>query len=360
MNEIYAFLIVFALAFSVSAALVPLMIHLGLRWNIVQVAGGRRRHKGRMSILGGGAIFIGFMVAAFAAQYLPIERFDPKEVMRFVGLVIGAVIIFIIGLLDDLYELNPLQIGIGQIFAAAAAIFFHIFIETVNNPFSGQQTDPFPHLVTITLTMFWLGVMMNTVNFLDGVDGLAAGVAAITGVMLFIHSAFVLQPAQTSVSLLPLAMTGASLGFLIYNFYPAKIFMGGGALFLGYLVGTLSIIGGAKMATILLVMGLPLMDFAWQVINRMRQGRNPMKGDRGHLHFRLQDIGISPRTIALTYYAFCAFFGVLTLTVTSQLFKFIAFGVMVMILGAGFFAVARQSSLNGGGSSDSSTAGVSS
>lgn len=358
MNQNYAFLIVFALAFSVTAALVPLMIRLGLRWNIAQEPGGRRLHSGRMSILGGAAIFCGFMVAAFAAQLLPIDRFDPKEVMRFVGLILGGVIIFIVGLLDDIYELNPLQIGIGQIFAAGAAIMFHIFIETVNNPLSGQQVDPFPRLVTITLTMFWLGVMMNTVNFLDGVDGLAAGVAAITGVMLFVHSAFVLQPAQTSVSLLPLAMSGAALGFLIYNFHPAKIFMGGGALFLGYLVGTLSIIGGAKMATILLVMGLPLMDFAWQVVNRARKGRNPMRGDRGHLHFRLRDMGVSPRVIALSYYAFCAFFGVLTLTVTSQLFKFIAFGAMVIILALAFFAVARQSSMVRG-SSDSSAADAS-
>jgi UDP-GlcNAc:undecaprenyl-phosphate GlcNAc-1-phosphate transferase len=359
MNQNNAFLIVFALAFSVSAALVPLMIRLGLRWNIAQEPGGRRQHSGRMSVLGGVAIFGGFMVAAFAAQLLPIDRFDPKEIMRFVGLILGGVLIFIVGLLDDIYELNPLQIGIGQILAAGAAIMFHIFIETVNNPFSGQQVDPFPRLVTITLTMFWLGVMMNTVNFLDGVDGLAAGVAAITGVMLFIHSAFVLQPAQTSVSLLPLAMSGAALGFLIYNFHPAKIFMGGGALFLGYLVGTLSIIGGAKMATILLVMGLPLMDFAWQVINRARKGRNPMQGDRGHLHFRLRDMGVSPRTIALSYYAFCAFFGILTLTVTSQLFKFIAFGAMVVILALGFFAVARQSNVERK-SSDSSAAGASS
>lgn len=168
-----------------------------------------------------------------------------------------------------------------------------------------------------------------------------------------------LQPAQTSVSLLPLAMTGAALGFLIFNFHPAKIFMGGGALFLGYLVGTLSIIGGAKMATVLLVMGLPLMDFAWQVINRARKGRNPMRGDRGHLHFRLRDMGVNPRTIALSYYVFCAFFGVLTLTVTSQLFKFIAFGAMVVVLALAFFAIARQSS-GTRRSSDSSAAGASS
>jgi UDP-GlcNAc:undecaprenyl-phosphate GlcNAc-1-phosphate transferase len=341
MDRNLAFLIVFALALSVSLFVTPLMIRIGLRFGIIQIPGGRRKHRGKISILGGVAIFAGFTVAAVAAQFLPIERFDPKEIVRFGGLITGGAIIFIFGLLDDLFELSPLQMGIGQILAAGAAVGGQIFIETLNNPFTGTQTDPFPYLVTVVVSMFWLGVMMNTVNFMDGLDGLAAGVAAITGLMLFANSAFVLNPAQTSVSLLPLAMTGAALGFLVYNFYPARVFMGGSAVFLGYLVGTLSIIGGAKMATVLLVMGLPLMDFSWQVINRIRKGRNPMYGDRGHIHFRLQDLGLGQRRIVLTYYLFCAFFGILTLITTSQFFKFVTFGVMVLILVAAFALVSR-------------------
>jgi UDP-GlcNAc:undecaprenyl-phosphate GlcNAc-1-phosphate transferase len=339
-SEIIAFIIVFTLAFSLSLALVPLAIRLGLRWNMVAIPGGRRKHSGKISKFGGLAIFGGFMVAALVAQTLPIPRFDPNEIIRFTGLILGACLIFAVGILDDLVELNAVQLGIAQILTAAIAIAFQIFIETINNPFSGQQTDPFPYLVTVTLSMFWLGVMINTVNFMDGLDGLAAGVGVITGLMLFVHSAFILQ--QVSVSLLPLALAGASLGFLVFNFYPAKVFMGGGAYLLGYLIGTLSIIGGAKMATILLVMGLPLMDFAWQVFNRMRQGRNPMHGDRGHLHFRLQDMGIEQRKIVLTYYVFCAFFGVLTLVTTSQMFKFVAFGVMVLLILLGFALISTR------------------
>jgi UDP-GlcNAc:undecaprenyl-phosphate/decaprenyl-phosphate GlcNAc-1-phosphate transferase len=341
-SEVVSFVIVFALAFSISLALVPLSIRLGHQFNIVALPGGRRKHTGKISKMGGVAIFGGFVIAAVAAQYLPIPRFDPYEIIRFTGLIIGAILIFVVGLLDDKFELNAVQLGVAQIATAGIAVGFQIFIETVNNPLSGQQTDPFPYLVTVTLSMFWLGVMMNTVNFMDGLDGLAAGVAFITGIMLFIHSAFILH--QVSVSLLPLALAGASLGFLLYNFYPAKVFMGGGAYLLGYLVGTLSIIGGAKMATILLVMGLPLMDFAWQVVNRLRRGRNPMQGDRGHLHFRLQDMGIEQRKIVLTYYLFCAFFGVLTLTTTSQMFKFLAFGAMVILilLGFAFISVRTQ------------------
>ena len=110
---------------------------------------------------------------------------------------------------------------------------------------------------------------------------------------------------------------------------------------MGYGLGALSIIGGAKMATILLVMGLPLMDLTWQATNRLRHGRNPMLGDRGHIHFRLLDIGFSQRQIVLAYYIFCAFFGVLTLVTASRFFKFIAFGVMILLIVIGFVLLTR-------------------
>lgn len=339
MNPTPAFVIVFTLAFSTTLGLMPLAIAWGERLNVVAVPGGRRQHRGRISKLGGVAVFFGFIIAAFAAQLLPIPRFDPYEIIRFAGLILGAIAVFILGLLDDLHELSPVQLGVGQILVAAIAVAFQIFIERFNNPFTGALTDPWPFLVTVVLSMGWIGIILNTVNFMDGLDGLAGGVGFITGAMLFINSAFVLQ--QTSVSLLMLALMGASLGFVCYNFHPARIFLGGGAYLLGYLISTLSIIGGAKMATVLLVLGLPLMDFAWQVFNRMRQGRNPMHGDRGHLHFRLQDLGYDQRKIVLTYYLFCACFGVLTLIVASQLFKFVAFTVMALLLIGGFALVSR-------------------
>lgn len=350
---ISAFAIVFILAFVVSLTITPLAIKLGERLHIVAIPGGRRRHPGRISKLGGLGVFAGFAIAALAAQFLPIPRFDSMEIIRFGGLMLGVVFIFVIGLLDDIYELSPVQLGIAQIVAAAIAVVFQIFIETFNNPLTGQQTDPWPFAVTVVLSMGWLGIIINTVNFIDGLDGLAGGVAFICGAILFINSAFVLQ--QTSVSLLPLALMGASLGFLCFNFYPAKIFLGGGAYLVGYLIGTLSIIGGAKMATVLLVLGLPLMDFAWQVFNRMRQGRNPMHGDRGHIHFRLQDMGYAQRKIVLTYYLFCSFFGVLTLVTGSRLFKFVAFSVMVMLLVGGFALVSRASQSRSSASSISSS-----
>lgn len=344
LNPFIAYFIVFAIGLSTSLMLVPVAEWLGRRFNVVSKFGGRRTTEGDMrhvSKLGGLALFGGFTLAALLAQLLPVPRLDPYEIVRFIGLMGGALVIFLVGLLDDLFEFGAIPQFIGQCVAAGIAVLFQIFIQYLNNPFTGEQTAPFPYLITVAISLFWLVFMMNTMNFLDGLDGLAGGVTLIAGAMLFINSAFRVEPAQTSVALLPLALMGATLGFLLNNFYPARIFMGGGATYLGYVLGALSIIGGAKMATILLVMGLPLIDVVWQAVNRIRQGRNPFSGDRGHLHFRLLDRGFTQRQIVIGYYVFCTCFGALTLITSSQLFKFIALGVLSLLVLAGFLLTAR-------------------
>ena len=342
MADSLAFLIVFVVALATSLTLTPLAILLSHRWNVVSHPGGRRHESAPMPRLGGIAIFGGFIVAILLAQLLPVPRLDPEETVRLTGLILGSVVMFAVGILDDIFDLHYIVQFIGQALAALIAIGFKIFIEMFNNPITGSTTDPWSPIVTVLLTVFWLMLMMNTVNFLDGLDGLAAGVAIIASLMLFANSAFNVEPAQTSVSLLPLALVGACVGFLLFNFYPARVYMGGSALFLGYALGSLSIIGGAKMATILLVMGLPLMDLAWQALVRVLDGRNPFVGDRGHLHFRLLDQEIlTHRQIVMVYYVFCALFGVLTLVTDSRLFKFITFGVMLVLIMIGLLVVNR-------------------
>lgn len=338
--------VLFIIAFNLVLLLTPIADRLGRKWGVIAVLGGRRQSdadKRGVSKLGGLCLFVAFTVTVLLAQVLPVPRLDPYEVVRLTGLLLGGVVIFVVGLLDDIYQFRAVTIFVGQSLAAAVAIGFQIFIEFFNNPITGQQTDPWSNIVTVALSFFWLVGMMNTVNFLDGLDGLASGVALIAGIMLFINSALRVDPPQTSVSLLMVALMGTSFGFLLNNFYPARIIMGGGAYYLGYLLGTLSIIGGAKMATILLVMGLPLMDVAWQALNRLRQGRNPFEGDRGHVHFRLLDMGFSQRQIVVGYYFFCAFFGVLTLVIESQFYKFVAMGVMLLLVVVGFGLLARSS-----------------
>jgi UDP-GlcNAc:undecaprenyl-phosphate GlcNAc-1-phosphate transferase len=164
--------------------------------------------------------------------------------------------------------------------------------------------------------------MINTVNWLDGLGGLAAGVGAILCLVLVLHMHRVGQP---SVALLPLALLGALLGFLPYNLAPSRVFLGSaGAFFLGYALGCMGLVAGGRVATVLLVMGLPIVDVAWQIFDRVRHHHSPGRADRGHLHFRLLDLGLSERAIVFLYWGFCALFGLLALTVSSRIYKLLA------------------------------------
>lgn len=343
-NHAVSFGVVFVTAFLLAFALTPLAERLGRRWGIVDRPRGRHKHPKPISKFGGMGMYVAFTITVIIAQFLPVVRTDDKEIIRLFGLLLGGAFLFVFGILDDRYEFSALPQYVAQLLAAAIAVLFLIFIERFSNPLTGRLTPEWPYIVTVTLTLLWLGFMMNTVNWLDGVDGLAAGVCGVASLMIFIHAAFRLD--QVSVSLLPLALLGATLGFLPYNFHPARIFMGSnGALFLGYTTGVLSIIGGAKMATVLLVMGLPLLDVVWQIIRRASTGGDPMKGDRGHVHYRLLDLGLSQRQIVLGYYAFCTLFGGLALITASRLFKLIALLVMTGVIVAGFAVLGRRTRL---------------
>ena len=325
-DEEMPFVLVFVAAFALALALTPLARLLGQRYGFVALPGGRRRHAGTKSRLGGLALFVAFVAAAVLAQFLPVERQDPKELTRLAGLLLGGAFIFLVGIYDDKRELRASPQIIAQFIAALIAIQFLIFIEYVNNPFTNQQTAPFPWPFVVAFTLFWLVGMMNTVNWLDGLDGLAAGVAAILSAVLAFH---MYREGQHSVALLPLALLGATLGFLPYNFHPARVFMGSsGSFFLGFVVGSLGIIAGAKMAMVLLVMGIPILDVAWRIFDRLRRGRSPLVGDRGHLHFRLLDLGLSQRQIVLLYYLFCSLFGFFVLVISSRIYKFLALLVL--------------------------------
>ncbi len=152
--------------------------------------------------------------------------------------------------------------------------------------------------------------------------GWRRGVSAIVAAFIAIH---MIREGQYSVALLPVALLGATLGFLPYNFNPAQVFMGSnGSYFLGWAVAALGIIGGAKVATVLLAMGLPILDVAWLIYNRWRRGGKPRFNGRDHLHHRLLDIGFTQRQIVLGYYVFCAAFGALALLLDNRLYKLIA------------------------------------
>jgi len=325
--------LVFASAFGLALFITPVAARLGRRWGLVDIPGERRKHVGILPRTGGIALYVSFLVAALLAAFwgplLPApEGPDPKELTRLAGILLGGTFMFTVGLYDDRHELKALPQLAAQLVASLIAVATLVFIERVMNPFTNRLVI-FPWYWTALITIVWITGMINTVNFLDGLDGLAAGVAAIVAAVLFVH---MYREGQYSVSLLPLALLGSTLGFLPYNFYPARVFMGStGSFFLGYAVATLSIVAGARMATVLLVLAMPILDVGWLILVRLRQRRAIGVGDRSHLHFRLLDLGLSQRQVVLLYCSLSASFGVLALVVSSRLFKLGALLVLGLI-----------------------------
>ncbi|NIN64842.1 MAG: undecaprenyl/decaprenyl-phosphate alpha-N-acetylglucosaminyl 1-phosphate transferase [Anaerolineae bacterium] len=334
-----AFLLTFAVAFLGALILTPIVGRLALRFGFVDVPHEPKHvHQVPVPRLGGVALFFPFLAAVGLSLLLPVERQDPLELARWAGLILGSALVFGLGLYDDKRELRPLPQFVVQFLAAGVAIYSGIIITEIANPFDGMILLSTP--IAVAFTLFWLMGMMNTVNWLDGLDGLAGGVTVIASVLLFAHS---YRLGQYSIALLPLALAGCVLGFLPFNFYPAKIFMGtSGALFLGFGLGSLAIIGGAKMATALLVLGIPILDVAWQIINRLRLGRSPFLGDRGHLHHRLLDLGFSQRRVVLVFYALCAAFGTLALILPSGFYKLLVLVGMGMVALVVLVVLARR------------------
>ncbi len=334
---IYLATLLFALAFTY--VLTPWIGQLGLRLGLADQPGGRRRHRGVIPRTGGLALFLGFLVTVLLTLWLPTLlppslttwfplRDDSDELRRLSALLIGSTFCVIGGLLDDRYELGNLPQYAIQVGAAVIAISGLIFIKHVNNPFAPGLffgETGLPWWLVWPLTIFWFLFMINTVNWLDGLSGLVTGVTAILCAVLALHMLFFAEPSQGSVALLPMALLGAALGFLPHNFAPARIFMGStGAYFLGYALASLGIIGGARLATVMLVLGLPALDLIWLVVTRWRRGLSPGQGGRDHLHFRLVDLGISEQTIVLGYWGFCAAFGLVTLLLDGAAQKIIA------------------------------------
>jgi UDP-GlcNAc:undecaprenyl-phosphate GlcNAc-1-phosphate transferase len=317
-----AYLLVFTTALFVSLALTPVARRLSLRWGVVREPGGRRRHAHQMPLLGGLPLLAAYLVAAAIAIYFWLPPADTRDILYLPGVLLGSVVIFAGGILDDLYDLSYTWQFVIQVAATAVAMGHEIFIERFRNPF-----DPLdeiiiePTLLIFMLTLIWIVSLINFVNWLDGLDGLATGVGTIA-LLFFAWHSFRLGLVTVPAFYLPLALAGASVGFLFFNFAPARIFLGtAGVFLLGYNLATLAILAPAKWSTALLVLAVPIIDGVWLVIDRIRHGQSPMKGDRRHLHFRLADSGLSTRSIVLGYYGVAVVFGSVAVMASSALTK---------------------------------------
>ena len=261
------------------------------------------------------------MLLAFVAALLAARQpFDAK----LLALVGAAALLVVVGAVDDkrqpsMKEMPAAPQLLTQLAAAAIAVAAGVTILDVRDPTAG---GPFggnialPLWAAVLFSLFWIAGMINTVNFLDGMDGLACGVSAIGALILAFVS---LRLGQTDVALLCFVLAGAAAGFLPHNLYPARIFMGtSGAWFLGFMLAALAIVGGAKLATALLVIGVPVFDVAVLIVLRALSRQPIWQGDRRHLHHRLVDTGLSYRGTLLLYYCLSAAFGMYALAFTNN------------------------------------------
>lgn len=300
-NNNFFVILALAVAFLVSFAATPMVISLAHKLNAIDVPKDARRvHKKPTPLIGGLAIFYGFIVSVLCFAMLDKET---------AGILVGCVIIVIVGMIDDITDMKAIVKLMCQILAAAIVVYSGVRIEHFANPFFHWFGPPyivFNFWVSVAITMIWIVGVCNAVNLIDGLDGLAVGVSSIASLSML---AMTLISQNLNVAIITAAVAGAAFGFLPYNFNPAKIFMGDtGALFLGFILACISVQGFLKFSAIisfaipLLMLGLPLFDTVFAIFRRVSSGRSPMSPDRGHLHHKLLDMGFSQKqTVAILY-----------------------------------------------------------
>lgn len=322
------YLQIFTIIFLFSAFLTWLVIKLAFKLKITDKPDIERKiHAQEVPLLGGLAIFFAFFIILyFFRQDLMTGNL---EIRHWLGFFIGGVWLMIGGFFDDKYKLKPIQQIIWPILAIASVIIGGVEIEKITNPFGGYF---YLGALSATLVAFWLLGMMYTTKLLDGLDGLVSGLTFIGSFVIFLFT-LTTKYYQPDIALAALVLAGACLGFLVFNWHPAKIFLGeGGSLFLGYALGVLSIISGGKIAIALLVMGVPILDVAWTIIRRLLDGKNPFKfADRKHLHFRLLNLGLGVKKSVLFFYIISLVFGLSALFLQSK-GKILALTVLTFIM----------------------------
>lgn len=317
------YIVAFTIALAVAYFVTPRVKDLAIKIGALDAPDDRKVHTSPIPRMGGLAIYAGFMLAVLASMHIS------REMM---GILTGGTVILIVGIIDDLKPLPAKVKLLGQIVAATVLIMFDIRIEWLTNPFGDMlYVDYF----AIPLTIIWVVSLTNTVNLIDGLDGLAAGVSTIASITILLVA---LQQNFWTVAILTAALAGSALGFLQHNFNPAKIFMGDtGSMFLGYMLAAISILGAVKSAaTIALIvpivaLGLPILDTAFAIIRRYMSGRPIFKPDKGHLHHRLLEMGLTQKQAVLLMYVISGCLGLSAIALTEVNKSFGAIIIIVLL-----------------------------
>ena len=274
----------------------------------------RRMHHHPIPRMGGLAIFLGFLLSALI--FVPMDQANR-------GMLLGAVVIVILGIFDDIYALPALPKLLVQIGAALIAVLHGNVIEVLSNPNLFSE-NPYWNLgsLAIPLSVIWIVAITNAVNLIDGLDGLAVGVATISSLTMLVIAMLV---SDGMVALMMAALAGGCIGFMPYNMNPAKIFMGDtGSTFLGFILAVVSIQGLFKFYTIIsfavpfLMLGLPLFDTCFAILRRLSKGQSPMAPDRSHVHHRLIDMGFSQKQAVAILYVDSAILGLSAVVLTTS------------------------------------------
>ena len=308
-------LLAFAVSLLVAYVMTPPVKRFAEKVGAIDVPKDNRRvHDHPIPRMGGLAIFIGFVLSLIF--FVPMST-------KVLGLLVGSVIIAVMGGVDDIVSLNPWVKLAGQIVAALVAIRCGLVFDVISNPnIFAEETYIEIGWLSIPLTMLWIVGCTNAVNLIDGLDGLAVGVSAISSLTMLIVSLFVSEPV---VSIILAALTGACLGFMPYNLNPAKIFMGDvGSQLLGFVLSTASIMGLFKLHAIitffvpLLALALPLADTIFAFFRRILHGQSPFKADKGHFHHRLLAMGLNQKQVVAVLYGISAVLGLLAVLMAGD------------------------------------------
>lgn len=329
MNFANLYIMAFVLSCLISFAMTPVAKKIAFKVGAIANPRKRDMHSKPIPRMGGIAIVSGFMITLLISIRF-ITVLDWKQV---IGIGTGALIIFLLGFFDDIFELSAKLKFFIQILAATIVTLSGVSIPFISIPFMGD-TPMFLDMLSLPITVIWIVGITNAVNFIDGLDGLAAGVSSIASLCLMVLSIYSGYPIAI---LLTTILAGSCLGFLPYNFNPASIFMGDtGSTFLGFILAVTSILGLLKSYTIVtiivavLVLGLPVFDTSFAIIRRLLAGKPITQPDRGHLHHRLVDKGYSQKQAVITLYAISGVFGLSAIAVASHDFRLII-GIFILM-----------------------------
>ncbi|HET7030706.1 MAG TPA: MraY family glycosyltransferase [Candidatus Limnocylindrales bacterium] len=334
---------------ALSFVLTPLVRRIAIHYGAIDQPDARRVNVRPVPRGGGVAVATSFIVVTLgllalnsAIHFVTVPA--SVQLIDLAGLLLGGALATAFGVIDDALDLRARwQLG-GQLGLAVFAIACGFTVDFIANPFS-SGTIPLVGAIGFAFTVLWIAGMINSINFIDGLDGLSSGIGLIAALTLGLIS---MTPAiaggQPFIAVLCFALAGSLLGFLRWNFHPATIFAGtSGVMFLGYTLALLSILGTAKVAIALLVLGVPIIDAFWNIVRRVAQRRSPFSPDRGHLHHRLLDVGLSHRQTVVLIYGICLALALLALLLSgaNQLYAFlgvfVAIGFVLFILARGGF-----------------------